>query len=447
MTIALPWRMQTPLGRKGKAISSSLTEREQRVLSELSTRRDGDCLPQSVLEIGSAYGMGSITMALSGARVVSVDHHTHMNSEQPMRENLRVYGVGGQVTMIVADSKATLPSLPDGTFDGAFVDGDHSQEGVLFDAEQCLRLVKPGGWIAFHDYDEASCREVAPALDRLFGANVNDRILIDTLFIVKVPYPKTAPPDTLLTVATLHLPERKLDLQALQIELAFQIGDLPVEHLIEEGPERYGVKMRRSIERAGGRYICWLDDDDLVEPNYVSAIIDAIRSEPTPHVVTFGSYTPGCPPVWLRSGHHDDSGFLDNDRTRGVIKSANHYCAWRKDIASSVPWLPRNYGAEVAWYTGLRHQWHGRIIEHHIPQPLHIYCYNEKKTKCQDRPSINDSLKNGGNRVVIYYREGQCVMGTGWDRDAKDHRVQWPNGFVLTIPASELTYVDEIIYR
>lgn len=38
-------------------------------------------------------------------------------------------------------------------FDMAFIDGDHSYEGVKFDAEAVNNLMNPNGLIAFHDYD------------------------------------------------------------------------------------------------------------------------------------------------------------------------------------------------------------------------------------------------------------------------------------------------------
>ena len=444
-TISLPWRSQQH--NNGPFIQSSLTPNEMRALQELCNQPyDNPELPPAVLEIGSAYGFSSIGMALAGARVVSVDHHTHMPSKTQMERNIRAYGVNRQVTMVVKDSRDALPLLPDDSFDGAFIDGDHSFSGCTFDIRQCLRLVKSGGWIAIHDYNEESCKEVCPAVDEVFGVHAQ-KMLIDTLYIIKVHYVKKSS-TPLLTIATLTIPGREKHLQALQIELASQIGSEPVEHLIEEGPERYGTKMRRSIERASGEYICWVDDDDMVHPDYVLSILDAIRNNPNVGVVTFGSQTPGCEPAWLRFGHHDDSGYIETRHGKGRVKSANHYCAWQRDVAASAPWLHRNYGAELAWYTALRKIWHGKITEHHIQEILHIYCYDPDLTRCQDRPSIDDSLKDGGTRVAIWkHKDGSIVMSTGWDRDAKTHKVQWPSGFILTVPLADLSYVDEIIYK
>lgn len=436
MSISLPWRTQKPVnGHNKKLIETSLTPNEALALSELAASS------KSVLEIGSAYGFSAITMALAGAEVTSIDHHQHMNSSAKMMANLAAYKVDNSVCMEIRDSRVVLPEFDDAIFDGAFVDGDHSKDGVKFDALQCLRLVKPGGWIAFHDYNEISCGDVAPTLDALF---LHDRILIDTLLIVKVPYPKRLDP-VLLTVATLHLPHRKDELDKLKAEIRQQAGNESVEHLIEEGPERYGFKMRRSTERASGQYICWIDDDDWPMPGYISSILEGIRSRPTPDVVTFGSYTPGCVPAWLRFGVKDNSGVAADG---GNIKAANHYCAWKIAVAASSPWLPRNYGAEFVWYTALRHQYTGKLVEYHIPKVLHEYRYDAQGTRCQDRRSISESLKDGGARVlVLRHKDGQMLFATGWNHEDGNYKAQWPNGITLTVPSSDVTLIDEIIYK
>lgn len=451
MGISLPWRKQRPPHSSGPVIESSLTPAEAVALSELASTGPGG-VSQRVLEIGSAYGFSAVTMALAGANVTSIDHHSHMDSFGAMHSNLMSYGVANRVTMHAQDSRAALPWMKSGEFDGAFIDGDHTADGVTFDANQCLRLVKPGGWLAFHDYNEETCKEVAPALDALFGTSKLDHILIDTLYIVKVPYPKPwkLPHEPILTVVTLTIPGREESLRQLQDELSRQISECGhyVEHLIEEGPERYGVKMRRSTERASGRYVCWMDDDDFPTPDYIQSIVDGINSTPEPDVVTIGSCTPGCVPAWLRYGVTDNSGIAPDG---GNIKAANHYCAWRRWLALSSPWLPRNYGAEFIWYTVLRKRWAGLLIEYHIPKVIHTYLYNASGTRCQDRPSIDDSLKDFGNRVlVLQHKDGQILAATNippTKHKPTTYRVQWPNGITLTIPVTDVKVIDEIIYR
>jgi predicted O-methyltransferase YrrM len=173
----LPWVPRRPGPMSGPPISSSLTDREASVLRSLARG-------YKVIEVGSAYGYSTVVMGAVARLVVSVDHHRHLNSLEALKWNLEAYHLTDRVFVLVGESRDILPTLPDESFDGAFMDGDHSREGVLSDAAQALRLVRPGGWLAFHDWDEDTCPEVRPAIEEFFGDKVNNGILTDTLLVI-----------------------------------------------------------------------------------------------------------------------------------------------------------------------------------------------------------------------------------------------------------------------
>lgn len=180
-TIPLPWRKRRPPGRVGgPEVMTSLTEKESETLADLAVGK-------RVLEVGAAYGYSSLCMAPGASVVYSVDHHQHLASLSLMEANLRAYGLADKVVMIVGSSRTVLPLLPNAYFDLVFIDGDHGSEGVRFDAEHANLLVKPGGVIAFHDYNEASCVEVAPTLDAVYNTRGWLRRLVDTLLLVQRP--------------------------------------------------------------------------------------------------------------------------------------------------------------------------------------------------------------------------------------------------------------------
>jgi predicted O-methyltransferase YrrM len=109
---------------------------------------------RQVLEVGSAFGFSTILMAQAGAQVLAVDPHTGYKSWDAFLHNLNRYGVAGRVQAVRRPSQTTLPGLPAGAFELAFVDGDHSEEVASFDLQQARRLVAAGGIIAVHDYTE-----------------------------------------------------------------------------------------------------------------------------------------------------------------------------------------------------------------------------------------------------------------------------------------------------
>jgi predicted O-methyltransferase YrrM len=156
--VKLDWR-PIVLG-DGPPISTSLTADETAELQRLA--RDAD-----VLEIGSAYGYSAVAMAQVGAIVTAVDPHTWLGSYEQMAANVQAYGVGHRVGIIGALSFAALPELhaQGHRFDLVWIDGDHEAPSVAHDVEWARKLLRPGGTLACHDYDEATCPGVRQALD------------------------------------------------------------------------------------------------------------------------------------------------------------------------------------------------------------------------------------------------------------------------------------------
>lgn len=49
-------------------------------------------------------------------------------------------------------SAAALPLMTQGSFEFVYIDADHSEAGCRADLEAAWFLVRPGGWLAGHDY-------------------------------------------------------------------------------------------------------------------------------------------------------------------------------------------------------------------------------------------------------------------------------------------------------
>lgn len=381
----LNWR-PVALVPGGYPIDTSITEKESWELTRLAAGKD-------VLEIGAGCGYSSTLMGTVAKSVTSIDHHQHIpDGLNKVLAAQQAYGV--KCENLVGSSLEILPKLvQEGRkFDLVFIDGDHSSEGISNDYFYAMQLIRPGGMIAFHDYGEDSCPEVREKLDELFPRGTL-RYLRDTLMVVKgKPLLGSE-----LTVATLTIPGREDRLEALKREIKRQSLEYPVEHLIVPGEGSYGEKMAASIVQANGVYICWMDDDDWPEPNYIEEIVRGIHARPVPDVITFGSASPNCVPAWLRWGAKDNEGVTEDG---GNIKAANHYCAWQVDLAWKAPWVPKNYGAEYLWYTALRETQHN-VKEHRINKVLHEYRYDPHDTKCQNHEGIAMSFADGGRHVAI----------------------------------------------
>ena len=144
-----------------------LTPAEGAVLAELAAGK-------RVLELGSYTGLSTIIMARVAASLWSVDWHGgdpeigQKDTLATLDRNLRRFGMRARVVIVAGRFADVLPVLG-GLFDVVFIDGAHDYESVRHDTREALRLVAPGGTVAWHDADrEPVCRAI-----EFFGIGFN----------------------------------------------------------------------------------------------------------------------------------------------------------------------------------------------------------------------------------------------------------------------------------
>lgn len=129
------------------------------------TPHEGDALRRfaegkRVLEIGSFCGRSTVAMAQVAASVTCIDPFDgrgtaeQRDTRAEFCANLERFGVADKVTIHQGTTQQIAPALPAGTFDRVFIDGAHDRRSVLYDYAQAVRLLAPGGGVAFHDYGD-----------------------------------------------------------------------------------------------------------------------------------------------------------------------------------------------------------------------------------------------------------------------------------------------------
>lgn len=121
--------------------------------------------PRRVLEIGSFRGVSTEVFLLHAAHVTCIDPWP--DDKVFLDFGLRA-GHYPHLTTLRGKSPHGIGHIPRNRFDLAYIDGDHSESAVAADIFECQRLVRPGGWIAGHDYGGPGTPDVKKVVDGMF---------------------------------------------------------------------------------------------------------------------------------------------------------------------------------------------------------------------------------------------------------------------------------------
>lgn len=126
-----------------------------------------------------------------------------------------------------------------------------------------------------------------------------------------------------------------------------------VELLVDqdEGEVSIGDKRNRLLEKAKGKMIAFIDDDDLVSPNYVAKITEAIKAEPNYDVIGISLVmtTNGIEPQNSYHSTRYTSWWDCIDETTGrkkYFRNPNHLNPVKRELALKVKFPSKNHGED-----------------------------------------------------------------------------------------------------
>lgn len=184
----------------------------------------------------------------------------------------------------------------------------------------------------------------------------------------------------ILSILTPAVPSRREQLRVLHDELTRQIGEQQVELLafLDNKRRSVGAKRDALLRAARGDYIAFVDDDDFVSEDYVASILEAVRTEPSPDVVTFlqrATVNGQSGIVEFRLGNPNEE-FKPGEVTR---RNAWHVCAWRRSLAILSSFPDSSYGED--WQFASRLCALRDLKSVHIPRVLHHYQHSSDSTE------------------------------------------------------------------
>lgn len=192
-----------------------------------------------------------------------------------------------------------------------------------------------------------------------------------------------------LSIMILTIPDRRQMLLGLLSELKRQdaLGWFEILVHADNRVKKIGEKRQECLNAARGRYVAFLDDDDMIGPSYVNDLIEATARDVdvitfiqravinggNPFLVDFSIHHPVNEPTTGRPG-----GVLYRDIKRRPF----HMCAWNARVAKKTPIPFTNWGEDWAWCEAMLRE---VKTEYHIPRVLHHYVYDDKVSASGDR--------------------------------------------------------------
>lgn len=153
--------------------------------------------------------------------------------------------------------------------------------------------------------------------------------------------------EPLLSIMIASLPERKDKLARLLAILEPQITDeSELLVFVSNKAETLGQKRDRMIRAAVGRFVCFVDDDDIVADDYVSLVTEAIKNNPDIDCVGFAG-TLECPNGTVYKERYTIQNRDRMGRFNNVYECfVGHITPIRRDIVLSVGFKSVDFGED-----------------------------------------------------------------------------------------------------
>lgn len=159
-----------------------------------------------------------------------------------------------------------------------------------------------------------------------------------------------------LSILICSIQSRKKQLTRLMDVLDLQMKR-NVEVLIETdgGQMSIGAKRNKLLSHAQGDYVASVDDDDLVSPNYINKILNAVTTSPDccsltgeiTHIVRRRKRRQRVKNVFIHSIRYDHW----YEKNEVYFRCPNHLNAIKRELALSVGFLEKNSGEDIDFST------------------------------------------------------------------------------------------------
>lgn len=197
----------------------------------------------------------------------------------------------------------------------------------------------------------------------------------------------------MLSILMPTIPERYEMFSRLRFAVKLQIAEVnkvhPVLGMVEivtderpkykDGGPTIGEKRQALLEKARGEYVCFLDDDESVAPNYVEELLRLCYVKPD--IGTFSSISKldnfWCLVV-MSLKHAENQQVFPGI----VLRRPWHICPVRRDLALKAKFPESNYGEDWVWFESVLKECK---TEANTKAVIHQYNFNSKVSQADNK--------------------------------------------------------------
>lgn len=187
-----------------------------------------------------------------------------------------------------------------------------------------------------------------------------------------------------LSVLILSIESRKKFLDRLMSILKPQItDDIEVLLNLDNGESSIGKKRNELLDESSGKYVCFIDDDDLVSADYVASILKAARLEPD--AIGFRlkrmvdkSYDADA----MHSTRFEKWETANRNKRKVYLRTPNHLNPVRREIAMRHLFIEANHGEDANYSQRIKPEIRSEVF---IDRQLYTYEYRTNQFRRNER--------------------------------------------------------------
>jgi glycosyltransferase involved in cell wall biosynthesis len=181
----------------------------------------------------------------------------------------------------------------------------------------------------------------------------------------------------ILSILICHLPERTEFLNKLLFRLRLQVLRTPVEIIVASHGRGISIGRKRNIlvDASTGKYVAFIDDDDMVAFSYVSNILEAVRNGVDCIGIT-GKYLEKNKPDWSFRHSITVGWWCKDKQLRIYYRSPNHLNPIKRELVAQCQFPEISFGEDKVFSDAIKPLLR---TERFIEEPIYYYHYVKNK--------------------------------------------------------------------